>query len=285
MGTIAEIIVVHADREKAQSAADDAIRTLQLVESRMTRFRGDSDVGRVNRVAGSRAVDVSDDTAFVLHAALHWARSSDGLFDPCYARAIELWDVAHRTVPPPESDAHRFARRQLYSTIDITELDGICQVGLHNADSAIDLGGIAKGHGVDLAVAALRRHGIENAIVDVGGDLYALGQSPEGRDWNIGIRSPSHPSKIDRIIPISNRAVATSGDYMQYFDYRGRRYHHILDTRTGEPSLRKNVSVTVIAERCIDADAGATATFAVAQTEAERILAIAAPGSSTIRIG
>lgn len=285
MGTIAEIIVVHRDEELANRAIDDAVNALKTTESRFTRYRDDSIVGRINAFAGSRELQVDEGIAHVLQSALKWANASDGTFDPCLLRVIQTWDVAHRTTPPQQTQFARFAGRRLYEKLELNTNSNGAVVHLRDRDAALDLGGIAKGYGVDLAIAALRKHGIEQAIVDVGGDLYALGESPEGRPWKIGIRSPSQPDRIDRTIDVADRAVATSGDYMQYFDYHGRRFHHILDPRSAEPALRKNASTTIIADRCIDADAGATATFSVNATRANEILRNAAPGSSTIRIG
>jgi thiamine biosynthesis lipoprotein ApbE len=90
----------------------------------------------------------------------------------------------------------------------------------------IDLGGIAKGYGVDRAVEALRAWGVTSALVNVGGDLYALGSSEDGDEWEVGIRSPEDPSRLKGVIRIEDRAVATSGDYERFFDYGDRRFHH-----------------------------------------------------------
>ena len=126
----------------------------------------------------------------------------------------------------------------------------------------MDLGGIAKGYGVDRAVAALRAHGIEHGLVNVGGDLYALGERPDGSAWRVGVRDARDPTRIERTLELSNAAVATSGDYEQFFDHAGRRYHHLLDPRTGEPIQTRTHSVTIVQPTCMQADAAATASFA-----------------------
>jgi thiamine biosynthesis lipoprotein len=134
-------------------------------------------------------------------------------------------------------------------------------VRLGAADARIDLGGIAKGYGVDQAVVALREWGIEDALVNVGGDLYAMGRSEDGNPWRIGIRSPENVHRLVASFELTDAAVATSGDYLQYFEYHGRRYHHLLDPATGAPLATGMHSITTQADDCITADAAATACF------------------------
>jgi thiamine biosynthesis lipoprotein len=260
MGTLAEIAVVGRD---PQEAIDAAFSRLRLVDASMTRYSETSDVGRANRAALRERVTVSADTARVLEAALDWAQATDGLFDPCLGRAVELWDVSNRSAPPPGDAVSRFARRRLYASLD---LDGTSVV-LRDEQAGIDLGGIAKGYGVDLAVRALREHGVESGLVNVGGDLYALGASEDGDPWKVGVRSASDPARIERTLRVTDEAVATSGDYERYFEHGGERYHHLLDPETGAPRRTRAHSVTVLAESCMDADAAATAAFGGVDSE------------------
>jgi thiamine biosynthesis lipoprotein len=151
-----------------------------------------------------------------------------------------------------------------------------------DADVGVDLGGIAKGYGVDRAVEALRDWGVAHALVNVGGDLYALGDSPEGDPWEVGVRSPEDPGRIALRLRVRDRAVATSGDYEQGFDHAGRRYHHILDPRTGAPLEARIHGVTVLADACLTADAAATAAFGLGPGEARALVAGAAPGAEVV---
>jgi thiamine biosynthesis lipoprotein len=149
-------------------------------------------------------------------------------------------------------------------------------------DVELDLGGIAKGYGVDRAVKSLRSNGIDNAIVNVGGDLYAMGVSENGDPWKIGIRDPEDPDGIIETLEVSDRAVATSGDYIRYFQHEGRRYHHLLDPVTGEPRVARMRSVTVAADDCMTADAAGTAIFGMAGDAAGPLLARSAPSAEII---
>ncbi len=268
MGTIGEIGVIHRDGQYAHAAIDAAIDELRLVERLLTRFSHTSDVGRANRLAAHDAVTVSPETAAVIEEALLWAESSEGAFDPCLGRVTEMWDVGHRLTPPPDSDVRRLAGRQLYRALDLDR----SRVRFTDQDVAVDLGGIGKGYGVDRAVRALRDRGIENGLVNVGGDLYAMGVSEDGDLWKVGIRSPDDPSTLTGRIEVSDAAVATSGDYLQYFRHGGTRYHHLLDPATGAPRRTDVHSVTIKANRCMTADAAATAAFGMTRVSAERLL-------------
>lgn len=272
MGTFAEFAVLHRDERYAQSAIDAAIAELRRVDRTMTWFSDESDVGRANAAAARGPVVVTKQTAEVLEESLLWAEASDGAFDPCLGKAMALWDVAHRQVPPAVARVKSLAGRRLYRALELGSWRGEPVVVFRDPDVELDLGGIAKGYGVDLAAEALRSYGILNGLVNVGGDLYALGHSEDGDPWKIGVRDPEDPNGIVATVEASDRAVATSGDYLQYFDYHGRRYHHMLDPRTGEPKCSDIRSVTVMAERCMTADAAGTTTFGMPRAEADRLL-------------
>ena len=264
MGTIADITVVHDDEHVAHAAIDAAFDALRTTDRLMSRFRLDSDIGRANGARVGERVRVDAQTAHVLARALAFARETDGRFDPCLGRATELWDVNHRTTPPEPAAIRALAGRGLWHALDL-DVDGTGgAVARRDDDAHIDLGGIAKGHGVDLAVAALRAHGVERGLVNVGGDLYALGQRADGEAWRVGVRDAQDPTRITRTLHVTDEAVATSGDYRQFFDHAGHRYHHLLDPRTGAPSTSSLHSATVTAPTCLEADARATAAFAQA---------------------
>lgn len=286
MGTIAEIAVAHQNARYAQGAIDAALDALRWVDRTMSRFNADSDVGRANRLAATRPVVVSQPTADVLAQALRWADASDGVFDPCLANAVVLWDVEHRVAPPPDVDVRRYADRHLYRWLEVDRrTSGAPVVVFRDRDMAIDLGGIAKGYGVDRAVGALREWGIRNALVNVGGDLYALGVSENGDPWEIGIRSSDDRDRITHTVRVRDRAIATSGDYEQFFEHGGRRYHHLLDPVTGAPRRSRLHSVTVSADTCTTADAAGTAVFGCPADRARQLVTATAKDAEIVHIG
>lgn len=270
MGTLAELQVVHPDEQLAEAAIDAALGELLWVERTMTRFRPDSDIGRANLGAAREAVCLTAATAEVLHAALRWAEASEGRFDPALGAASELWDVLNRQAPPPEREVRHLAGRGFWRRVDLDRFRGKPAVRFEDPELHLDLGGIAKGYGIDRAVAALRARGIRHALVTVGGDLYVLGHAPGGEPWRVGIRSPDDPAALAATLAVSDRAVATSGDYERFFSWRGTRYHHLIDPETAAPRRSALRSATVLAARAIDADAAATSVFGMPRDDAVR---------------
>ncbi len=265
MGTVAEVAVPTHDEPWAQRAIDAAFGELRRIELEMSRFRPDSYVSRLNTARPGDWVDVSADAASVLERSLSWARASDGRFDPCLGRVSELWDVAHRSEPPAEEVVSGLAGADRWRALELVpdRVGGGGRAALISPRAAVDLGGIAKGFAVDAAADALRAHGIQDGLVNVGGDLVALGSDASGRAWVVGVQSPDDPSGIAATVEVSDAALATSGDYVRYFQHGGRRYHHLLDPHTGRPVRTGTRSLTVRAARCVDADAAATALFGV----------------------
>jgi FAD:protein FMN transferase len=284
MGTIAEIAVVTRDERAAQQAITAAVDELHGVERLMTRFNASSDIGRANLGAFAAPVVISGATATVITESLRWACQPDSRFDPCIGRVTELWDVARNVEPPASGRVSRLAGRGLYRGLEVGRMGGRDVLRYHDEDIAVDLGGIAKGYGVDRAVAALRAWGVTDALVNVGGDLYALGVSPEGDPWKIGVRSPADPSRMSGTLRLRDRAVATSGDYEQYFEFAGRRFHHLFDPATAAPGVASAHSLSISADTCMTADAAATAVFGLPASKARQVLARVAPDAELVNL-
>jgi FAD:protein FMN transferase len=285
MGTVAEIAVVAQDERAAHEAITAALEELHTVERLMTRFNTRSDIGRANLQAYRSAVPVSAATAAVVAEGLRWAGVTGSRFDPCIGRACDLWDVTQRSEPPQEAAVRRLAGRSLWRGVELGRSGDSNVIVFNDQDIALDLGGIAKGWAVDRAVQVLRDWGVTDALVNAGGDLYVMGRNAEGDPWKVGIRSPVDPSRIEQTLELSDRAVATSGDYEQYFEHRGRRYHHLLDPTTAAPRVTNAHSLTVAASTCLAADAAATAVFGLPDADAARVLAAGAPSAEMVRLG
>ena len=283
MGTIATFAVVHHDEHEAHAAIDAAIAELRRIERTMTRFTTTSEIGQANLAAARGPVAVGCETASVVSEALRWADATDGAYDPAIGGAVALWDVTHRHEPPAAERVAKWAGRTLYRTVEVDTHRGTPVVLYRDTDAQLDLGSIAKGYGVDRAVAALREHGVTSAIVEAGGDLYALGTAPGGDPWRVGIQDPNDDRALLATIDVADAAVATSGTYRQFFRYRGRRYHHLLDPVTGAPRATSVQSLTIMADRCMHADVAATALFGLPADRAAQVLARCAGGASVVR--
>jgi len=259
MGTVAEIAVRHPDEAWAQRSMELAFDELRRVDRTMSRFREDSDVGRVNASSGA-VVRVADDTALVLAAALGWAEASDGRFDPCLGR----WMEGREAMDTPAAGV-------LARALEVDRDGSVPRVRLDRSEAAVDLGGIAKGHAVDLAARVLRERGLFHALVNAGGDLVAMGVDGAGEPWRVGVRAPDDATEIVEVLEVRDAAVATSGTYLQG--------PHLLDPRTGAPVRTATRSLTVQAPTCMDADAAATALFGAPSAERGRILTAANRGA------
>jgi FAD:protein FMN transferase len=279
MGTLAELAVVCRDERTGHAAIDAAVSELRTVDRLMSRFSTSSDIGRANAGAFHGPVVVDAATALVVTEALRWAYAEDSVFDPAIGRANALWDVSRRLTPPDARAVERLAGRGLYRSVEVSRRSGSPVLSYANADVALDLGGIAKGFAVDRAVTALRSWGITDGLVNAGGDLYALGSSADGDPWTVGIRAPDTGRGLAGTVTLTDRAIATSGDYEQYFEHDGRRYHHLLDPNTAAPRASSARSLTVAADCCMTADAAATAVFGLDVRRAAAVLARVAPDS------
>jgi len=284
MGTLAQFAVVHRDPVHAHAAIDAAMDELQWVERTMTRFTQTSDIGRANLDAARDAVVVTPETALVTAEGLRWAAALDGRYDPAAGAIVALWDVKNRHEPPPEDQVTALRARNFHAAVEIGTRSGRSVVRFHDRDARLDLGSVAKGYGVDRAAAALRRCGIDKAIVVAGGDVYALGTGPDDEPWTVGIQSPTDERAIAGTLRLADRAVATSGTYRQFFRYRGHRYHHLMDPATARPRETAMQSLSIVADSVMHADAATTALFGLGEGEIVRQLERHLPSAQLARI-
>ena len=262
MGTQGTILLAHSSGIIATAALEAAFADLTEVERRMSRFRTDSDVGRLN-THRDRWLAVAPSTATVLRTALDLARASDGQFDPCLDRLVSLWGFHDRHYPdrPPDMPPEfRNVGHAFYHGLRHRRTEGKDWFRLTASSPGIDLGGIAKGYAIDRAAERLRQAGVRHALINVGDDIFALGPHPSGAPWQVGIRHPRQPGALLKMLSLREQAVATSGDYVNCFFHKNQRYAHVLDPRTGCPT-QAHRSLTVVAASAMLADALATAAF------------------------
>jgi len=259
MGTTAHITVSGGEAKAARAAGQEGYQALRRADKLLSTYQPDSEVSILNRLAGKEPVQVSSDTLEMLRKALHFGEVTNGAFDVTVGPLIALWrECAGEDRFPTEAEIQEALGRVGYRRI---RLDERGQVRFENPGLRIDLGGIAKGYGVDLAYGAVRDKGFPDALVEAGGDLYAGGSRGHSQPWVVGIQDPrvskEGPAEAVVKIPLSDRGVATSGHYRRYSMIQGKRVNHILDPRTGMPA-EATASVTVVARDCTTADALAT---------------------------
>jgi thiamine biosynthesis lipoprotein len=242
------------DAATIHAAFDAAIAEIQRVEALMTTWRDDSEVSKINTAAGKSPVVVSDETYRVIADAVHTSEISEGTFDITFESLHGLWKFDEDLDPHPPTAAQVRARLPLVGYKHI-KLDAAAKsVFLDKVGVRIGLGGIAKGYAVDRAADVLRAKGLTAFYAQAGGDLYTAGLKPDGAEWNAGIRDPRGPEgDAFVLLPISDRAFSTAGDYERSYVIDGKRYHHIIDPRTGFPATASR-SVTIWAKSALVAD-------------------------------
>ena len=249
------------DEEPSTLEAFDAVfAEFDRLESLMSVWREGSDVLRLNAAAGEHPVPVSPEVREVLQIAHQVSDWTDGTFDVTFGALSDLWKFDHDQddrIPDPQ-EVHRRLPLVDYRNLDVDDRAGTAF--LKRKGMRVHLGGIGKGYAVDRGVAILRGRGLRDFMIQAGGDMYVAGRRGD-RPWRLGIRDPRGPAdKIFASIELSNGTFSTSGDYERFFMKNGRRYHHILDLRIGEPAMLSR-SVTLVTDRAVIADALAKGVF------------------------
>lgn len=263
MGTTYTVKVVAVSLPSTADLKERIDRRLEAINQSMSTYRQDSEISRFNRLdrVGER-FPISNDFSRVMQVAEKVHRLSGGAWDPTVAPLVELWGFG-REGPPEGIPAAEAIRAGLARVgLDRITLFEDAFLVKRDADIQLDLASIAKGYGVDQIAVLLRESGYKNFLVEIGGEVYAAGRRKDGRPWKIGVNRPEADAPQDavyRVAALSDRAMATSGDYRNFFEIDGRRYTHVIDPRTGRPVTNGVVSVTVTADSCTLADALATA--------------------------
>ena len=242
------------DAAKTRAAFDAATEEIRRIEALMTTWRADSEVSRINAAAGKAPVAVGSETYDIVAEAVHASEISDGAFDITFESLHGLWKFDEDLDPRPPSDAAIKAKLTLLSYKHI-KLDAQKHTVMLDRDGVkIGLGGIAKGYAVDRASAKLAEAGLTSFYVQAGGDLYTRGKKPDGSAWLAGVRDPrGREGDFFVMLEVSDHAFSTAGDYERSYVVDGKRYHHIIDPRTGRPATASR-SVTIWAPSALLAD-------------------------------
>ena len=239
---------------KVKAAFESAIAEIKRVEAIMTTWRPDSELSKVNAAAGKSAVPVSEETLQIVKDSIRTSEISEGTFDITFQTLHGLWKFDEDLDPHPPADRDVKARLPFVGYKNIIVDDANKTLKLAKPETQISLGGIAKGYAVDRAVAVLDRIGLTSFFVQAGGDLFARGKKADGTDWQAGIRDPRGPAeKYFARLSLPDHAFSTAGDYERSYIVGGKRYHHIIDPRTGYPATASR-SVTIWAPTALVAD-------------------------------
>ena len=274
MGTYYSVQVVATGLSVARLAEVQATieRELEGVNSRMSTWIEGSELSRFNRHAETTPFAVSTSTFEVISAALEIARLSGGAYDVTIGPLVDAWGFGTEAERPEPSDDEigRLLERVGYEQLELDAAGSALRK--LRPDLEVNLSSIAKGYAVDRVAEALLAAGFSDVWVEIGGEVRAAGKNAEGRVWRLGIERPQlEPGALQRIVPLDGAAVATSGDYRNYREVDGARISHIIDPRSGTPVGHRLASVSVVAARCMRADALATALMVLGPEDARQL--------------
>ena len=255
VGTVVSV-KLYMEEAKARPLMDLAFAEIDRIDSLMSRHSPASELSRVNRLAAAQAVSCSPELIAVLKRSQRFARASGGAFDITVGSLTQLWNFPDVLAPPATARIDSARALVGHEFLQVGE----DQVQLRRRGTRLDLGGAAKGFAVDRAAIVLQAAGASSGLIIAGGNIRFWGQKPDGRPWRFGVQHPRAPDQLVEVENLGLNALATSGDYEQFFEYEGERFHHLLDPATGYPS-RSSVSATVWAETAMDADILSTAVF------------------------
>ncbi len=275
MGAGYNVTVVGEDTAAAKRAISAAILgVLADVDVKMSTYRLDSEISRFNVSESTQTFPLAAETMEVLAISRAVSVASAGAFDVTVAPLVEAWGFGGKHGPPallPTDDQlARLGAQVGYEKLELAA-DGSGARKLHPA-LTLDLDAVAPGYAVDEIVEALAGLGFERAMVEVGGEVRAVGLSASGDPWRIGVEAPEPGvRKVHRVLPLRDLALATSGDYRAFYERDGQRYSHTIDPRTARPVAHAGASVSVVTLTCAEADAWATALMVLGPEEGLRV--------------
>ena len=263
MGTTYAVRIVTADRwdQPRRVRIGDLIQAaLDDIESKMSHYRPLSELSRFNQVRATAPFRVSSETFDVVRHAYELSELTGGALDVTVGPLVNAWGFGPAEPDSLPPDPALLAR--------LRDHTGYTKLELHQAASTLrktdpelecDLSAVAKGYGVDRVAAVLREEGLTRFMVEVGGEIVAVGLNQQGGSWRIAIERPIMEGGVQRVVPLRGQAMATSGDYRNVREVDGQVLSHTIDPRTGRPVAHQLASVSVIAELCVVADGLATA--------------------------
>ena len=261
LGTIVEIRLYD---HQSEELIDTAFNKLRELEAILSINKANTLIDAINENAGIAPVEVDENTFNLIQKGLHYSEMTSGAFDISIGPLVKLWNIGFTSAKVP-SEAEILKRLPLVDYHLVTLDEEAHSVYLEKEGMLLDLGGIGKGYAADEIATLLRDAGVEHALLDLGGNIYALGDKPNGKLWTISIQDPFNPrgNSIGTLC-IANQSTVTSGIYERYITSEdGTTYHHILNPESGYPFTNELASVTIVSTSSTDGDALSTATFAL----------------------
>ncbi|MGM0934381.1 MAG: FAD:protein FMN transferase [Bacteroidota bacterium] len=259
MGSRFDITVVAKDSISGNKHIDTAVAEISRIEKLISSWDANSQTSEINRNAGIKPVKVDAELFELIERSVKLSQLTDGAFDITYASMDKIWKFdGSITVMPSEKEINASVLKVGFWNIILDREHKTVFLKLEGM--RMGFGAIGKGYAADKAKALLISKGVEAGIINAAGDMNTWGKQPNGKEWKVAITNPMNKSKVFALLPVTNGAVVTSGDYEKYVNFQGKRYTHIIDPRTGYPASGI-ISVTVFAPKAELADALATSVF------------------------
>ena len=254
--------------EDEKMVLEKASNYMRNLEKKLNFYDENSEISLINRNSGIKFVKVSEDTFNVIKSAKFCSELTNGVFDATIAPLVKKWSV-NSSSPKVLSIEEVNTVKSLVDYKDILLCEDNKSVMLARKDQEIDLGGIAKGYIADKIIELYKENGIKSGIINLGGNVKALGKKADDLMWNIGIIKPEkHSNENIAVVSVEDMSVVTSGAYERAFSYNGKMYHHIINPITGYPAETDLKSITVICKDSIHADALSTPLFIMGKYKA-----------------
>lgn len=258
MGTVVKIALYD---KKEKDIIEKGFNRIKEIESEVSINIEGTEIDRVNDSSGKAPVKVGNDAFEITKQGLEYSKLSEGSFDITIGPIVKLWSIGlPEAKVPTHSEIEENLKLVGYERLQVKDEDK--SVFLKDEGMKIDLGAIAKGYTADAVAEVLRENGVTSAIIDLGGNVFALGSRTDGSSWKVGIQDPfEERGQIIGTVEVKNKSIVTSGIYERFLEKDGKKYHHILSPFNGYPFDNEIAGVTIVSDKSIDGDALSTTVF------------------------
>lgn len=269
LGTIVKITLFG---NKNKMLINKSFDIISKIDDQLSAFKPESFVSKISGKSGKEAQVVNFDTFYLIEKSKEYCKIYDGTFDITGRPVVKLWEgCIDYGIYPDKKDIDKALELVNYNDIILNKDE--LSVMLKKEGQSIDLGGIAKGFAADKITTFLKNNNVKNALIDLGGNVFALGRNIDNSLWKVGIQNPfSERGDIVGILSVENKSVVTSGSYQKFIEMNGEKIHHIIDLKSGFVADSEIVSVTIISDYSIDGDGLSTGAFIVGVSKAIEII-------------
>ena len=269
LGTLNQLKV---SGRKANKAIDESIRKLCEIDDKMSVFKENSEISKINQHAGKQVQIVSKDTYYVIEKAIKYCSLSKGDFDITIRPIVALWGIGKEDSKVPTINEIKETLKVVNYKDIVTDKNNR-SIFLKYKKQEIDVGGIAKGYAADEVRDIMLKNKIKSGLINLGGNIFVIGNKDDGTAWTVGIQNPIKTrGEFALTISVINKSIVTSGSYERYFETGGKKYHHIINPSTGYPSESDIISATIISDNSIDGDGLSTGVYIMGVQKAMKLI-------------